>query len=153
MVANGDDEFDPDPIYNDAFPPGEDGGYGPRDGFNTFVRLNDERLFTPEALENPVIRAFVNAPITVTYVQVKSSTREGEWLVHKPSRVFSGDVDGFEFSGYGDDGAIDRFDPETPLGTYVINHQRTLARFPIRSFIVTDDEQTGQMIHKGTEEA
>lgn len=152
MVANGDDDFDPDPIYDDAFLPGERSGYGPREGFNTFVRLNDERLFTPEALENPVIREFVDAPITVTYVQAKSSTREAEWLIHKPGKVFAGEVEGFEFSGFGDARSIDRFDPEAPLGTYVINHQRTLARFPIRSFIVTDDEQTGQMIHKGKTE-
>jgi hypothetical protein len=152
MVANGDDEFDPDPIYERQFPRGEDVGYGPDEGFNTFVQLNDERLFTPEALENPVIREFVSAPITVTYVQAKSSTREAEWLLHKPHRVFAGEIEGFEFSGPDERRGIRGFDPQAHLGTFVINHERTLARFPIRSLSITSDDGTGQMIHKGKEE-
>lgn len=148
MAANDHDEFNPDPLYEE-FPRGARIGYGPDEGFNTFVRLNDERLFTAEALKNPAIRAFVDAPITVTYVQLKSSTREAEWYVHKPTRVLAGEIDGFEFVGFDDERRVADLREGGPIGTFVMNHERTLARHPIRTLMVTDGEKAGQIIHKG----
>lgn len=148
MAVNDKSEFDPDPLYEE-FPRAADIGYGPGEGFNTFVRLNDERLFTREALENPAIRAFVDANITVTFVQLKSSTREAEWYLHKPTRVLAGEIDGFDFVGFEGERRVDGFVDEGHIGTFVINHERTLARHPIRTMMVTDGEQAGQIIYKG----
>ena len=137
-------EFDPETKY-DEFPPGEGLGFGPNEGYNTFVRLNDRRLFTEEALENPVIRAFVNLPITVTYAQFKSSTRESEWFIHKPHLAMPGKLrrKGIlgKVAGVPAEGAR--------IGTYVINHDRTLALRPMSTLVVSDGTQTGQMIYKG----
>ena len=55
MTINGGDEFNPDDLY-DQFPDGASAGFGPAQGFNRFVRLNDPTLFTEEAREDPVER-------------------------------------------------------------------------------------------------
>jgi hypothetical protein len=141
MAINGDGEVDRDPIY-DQFPDGASAGYGPEQGYNTIVRLNDPQLFTEEAREQPAIRAFLEAPFSVSYVQFKSSHREGEYFVHKPDRVFAGAIEGIE-------GLVDGFPEEEPrISTLVLNHERTLARSIMRAMIVEDGAQAGQIIHK-----
>ena len=85
------DGFDEDSLY-DQFPSGDSDGFGFDEGFNRWVHVNDPSLFTAEALQNPAIQAFVNAPFHVTYAQFKSSHRESEYFVHKPHRAMSGDV-------------------------------------------------------------
>jgi hypothetical protein len=139
----GEEDFNPDPVYDDVFPRGADIGFGPEQGFNVLRRLNDASLFTEEALADPVIRNFVEAPFTVTFAEFKSSTREAEWFLHKPNRVFRGEIEGI-------DGAIDNFTDHHHIGTFVINHERTLALRPTFTMMVTDETQTGQLIYKGS---
>ena len=141
-------EFKEDDVY-DQFPSGTSDGSGPDEGFNTWVRINDKSLFTPAALEDPVIQEFVNAPIVVTFAQFKSSHRETEYFIHKPHRAMSGDVSGIEGSVAGISGE----DPQTGIATLVINHERTLAKYITRSIVITDaatadDGTAGQIIHK-----
>jgi hypothetical protein len=148
MAAMNDQfQFDPDPIY-DQFPEGASNGFGPEQGFNTFVRLNDETLFTDEARQNPVIQEFLAAPFSVTYVQLKSSTRESEWFIHKPHLAMAGEVSGFS-------GRVDLL-PDNPhkrhIGTYVINHDMTLGFRIMRSVVIEDGRQAGQIIHKEAED-
>jgi len=134
-------DFDPESVY-DEFPRGDENGYGPDQGYNSIVLLNDPTLFTEAAQENPVIREFLSAPFSVSYVQLKSSFREAEWYIHKPHLAFSGQVEGIE-------GKVESF-PESDqhIGTFVINHDFTLARSIMRALIVEDGAQAGQMIHK-----
>ena len=141
MATEDGDDLDPNALY-ERFPPGASIGAGPYEGFNTVKRLNDPDLFTEEARADPVIREFLEAPFSVTYAQFKSSTREAEYFVHKPHLALSGQVEGI-------DGSVPGLDPEDPhIGTYVINHDRTLARRIIRALVVADGAHTGQMIHK-----
>jgi hypothetical protein len=140
MVIDG-DEFDPDDLY-DQFPDGASQGYGPDQGFNAFIQLNDPALFTDEARRNPVISEFLNAPFSVSYVQLKSSTREAEYFVHKPHLVMGGHVDGIV-------GSVARFPDANPhIGTFVINHDATLAKSIMRALVIEDGDQTGSMVHK-----
>jgi len=141
MPNHDGDDLDPNDHY-DQFPPGASIGGGADEGFNTLRRLNDPNLFTEEAKADPVVQAFLDAPFSVTYAQFKSSSREAEWFIHKPHRALGGRVDGI-------DGSVDGLDPDNPkIGTYVINHERTLARRIIRVMVVADGEHTGQVIHK-----
>jgi hypothetical protein len=142
MAIKGD--VDEDALY-DQFPRGALDGNGPKEGFNTWVRVNDARLFTSEALEIPAIRAFVDAPISVSFAQFKSSHRESEYFIHKPERAMNGGVDGIE-------GKVDQFpagDPRIP--TLIINHERTLAKKITRSLTIADGASAGQIIHKEPE--
>jgi hypothetical protein len=141
MVTYGDDGFSPNDLY-DQFPDGASNGYGPDEGYNTITRLNDPELFTEEARRDPVIREFLAAPFSVSYVQLKSSFREAEWYIHKPHLALAGEVEGIV-------GRVDLF-PETQrhIGTYVINHDATLARSIMRALIIVVGAQAGQMIHK-----
>lgn len=133
--------FNEDDKY-DEFPRGSRIGAGPAQGFNTLKRLNDESLFTPEALEDPAIRAFVDAPFSVTFIQLKSSTRESEWFLHKPHLAMAGKVKGIK-------GTVSGFRAADPhIATYVINHERTLAWMIWRSLIIEDGTGAAQMIHK-----
>ena len=135
--------FDEDSIY-DLFPSGASEGFGRVEGFNTWVCVNDPSLFTAEALENPAIQAFVDAPFQVNYAQFKSSHRESEYFVHKPHRAMTGGVDGIE-------GVVDGIsgdDPRTPIATLVLNHEQTLALHITRSLVVSGSGQAGQMIVK-----
>jgi hypothetical protein len=145
-MAYDEPDFNEDDIY-DQFPSGASDRSGPEEGFNTWVRINDANLFTAAALEDPVIREFVDAPIVVTYAQFKSSHRETEYFLHKPHRAMSGDVRGIIGSVAG----VTREDPRTGIATLVINHERTLARFITRSVVITDDGTAGQLIHKQPE--
>ena len=149
MVDESDAEggkFDPEGVY-DQFPTGESEGFGPEQGYNTFVQINDRNLFTEEAQRDPVISEFLDAPFSVSYVQLKSSHREAEWYIHKPHLAFAGQVEGIQ-------GTVANF-PETNqrIGTYVMNHEMTLAKSIMRALIIEDGAQAGQMIHKQPDEA
>jgi hypothetical protein len=53
-----------------------------------------------------------------------------------------GDVSGVE-------GAVDGFSADEPhIGTYVINHDRTLARAIMYAMVLSDGTQTGQIVYK-----
>jgi len=145
-----DPEFNENDLY-EQFPAGASDGNGPLEGFNTWVQLNDKSLFTPEALEIPAVRAFVEAPIVVTYAQFKSSHRESEYFVHKPVVAMTGGVDGIG-------GSVTGLANDPRIATLVINHERTLARHIIRSLVITDaggsagaGGTAGQIIHKEPE--
>jgi hypothetical protein len=142
-MVSKDQDFNEDALY-DLFPTGEEDGYGPDQGFNTFAVINDEKLFTEEALGNPAIRAFVDAPIVVTFAQFKSSHRESEYFVHKPHLAMTGQVEGILGGVEGVSGE----DPRTPIGTYVINHEQTLAYHITRTVVISDGTTAGQIIHK-----
>jgi hypothetical protein len=142
-MADDKSDFNEEDLY-DQFPAGADDGFGPDEGFNTWVRLNDESLFTPEALAIPAIRAFVDAPVAVTYAQFKSSHRETEYFIHKPHRAMSGQVDGIEGKVEGVSGD----EPRTRISTLVMNHERTLAWLITRSIVISGDGAAGQLIHK-----
>ncbi|MGH2427816.1 MAG: hypothetical protein ACRDGV_02845 [Candidatus Limnocylindria bacterium] len=126
----------------EQFPSGESAGYGRAKGFNTFVRLNDRKLFTDEALKDPAVRAFLRAPFSVTYAQFKSSHREAEYFIHKPHLAMTGQVNDIE-------GRVRRMPRENAkIATLVINHEATLAKHIMRSLIIEDGAAAGQMIHK-----
>ena len=126
----------------DQFPRGDEHGFGPDEGFNRFVRINDPDLFTEEAKRDRTIQAFLAAPFSVNYAQFKSSHREAEWYIHKPHRVMAGDVDKIE-------GVAD-FPDDPNIVTVVLNHQKTLARFITRSVSVVDQggKTVGKIDHK-----
>jgi len=140
-----------DDLY-DQFPKGAespyDGGpYGPDQGFNTWVRVNDESLFTDAAKEHPAIRAFLgldrdDAPFfSVNFAQFKSSHRETEYFLHKPHKAMAGQVDGINGTVAGI--------PENPrIATLVINHEQTLAKHVTKALVIEDGRQAGQMIYK-----
>ncbi len=138
---NGDNGDNPNDLY-DRFPDGASAGFGPEQGYNRFVRLNDRALFTDAARKDPVISEFLDAPFSVTYVQFKSSHREAEYYVHKPHLALAGAVEGIEGSvaGFPDD--------QSHIGTFVINHDRTLAKSIMRALIIEDGAQAGQIIYK-----
>jgi hypothetical protein len=142
-----------DPKYEeklyDQFPAGADEGFGPDQGFNTWVRVNDPSLFTDEAKEHPAIRAFLgldrdDAPfLSVNFAQFKSSHRETEWFIHKPHLAMAGD----EKSGIR--GSVAGFPAGNPrIATLVINHEQTLARHITKALVIEDGRQAGQMIYK-----
>ena len=142
-MADEGKEFNEDDLY-DQFPAGESDGSGHEQGFNSWTRINDESLFTAEALEIPAVRAFVDAPFTVTFAQFKSSHRESEYFIHKPHLAMTGQVGGI-------DGTVEHIsgeDPRTGIATLVINHERTLAVHITRSIVITDSGTAGQIIHK-----
>jgi hypothetical protein len=145
-MVSDEPQFDEDRLY-DQFPAGASDGFGPGEGFNTWIRLNDAGLFTEEALANPVIRAFVEAPIAVTYAQFKSSYRESEYFVHKPHRAMSGGVKDI----VGTVAGVSGDDPPTRIATLVVNHERTLAKLITRSIVMSGDGTAGQIIHKQSE--
>ena len=138
-----DPAFNEDDLY-DRFPASAPEGFGPREGFNTWIRINDASLFTAEALAKPAIRAFVDAPLNVTYAQFKSSHRKSEYFLHKPHLAMTGRVDGIEGGVEG----ISSEDPRTPIATLVFNHERTLAFHITRSIVISDGGVAGQIIAK-----
>ncbi len=130
--------FNEEELY-DKFPK------GPRGGFSRGKRLNDPDLFTDEAKEDPTIQEFLAAPFEIRYYQFKSSTRESEWALHKPHLAYTGQVKGIT----GPIENLSRSDPH--IGTYLINHENTMARFIWRTLTLADGTHTGQMIHKEEE--
>ncbi len=142
-MATKETPFNEDDLY-DAFPDGASRGYGQADGFNAYATLNDASLFTAEALENPVVQAFINAPFGVSFAQFKSSTRESEWALHKPHLAMAG-----KLADKGIGGRVDRFpEDHADVGTYIINHDRTMARWKWFSLVIEDGAMAGQMIYK-----
>jgi len=142
-----DKRFDPEKQY-DQFPSGEDIGFGRSDGYNELVQINDRRWFNDDALGNPVIRAFIEAweqeQICISYLQLKSSTRESEWFIHKPHVALAGSE-----KKTGIAGNAPGLDAGQSIGTFVINHHRTLALRPVRAMVVSDGSTVGQIVHKG----
>jgi hypothetical protein len=132
--------FNEEDLY-DQFPVGAENDFGPAQGFNTWVRVNDETLFTEEALSNPAVRAFVDAPFSVNFAQFKSSYRETEYFLHKPHKAMSGQVEGIE-------GSVAGIPEEPRISTLVVNHERSLAWKVTRSMVVEDGAVAGQIIHK-----
>ena len=145
--GGGQQEFDPEPLY-DEFPPSAELGYGTELGYNRLVQINDRSLFTEAAQADEVINAFLKAwedeQVAFSFLQVKSSSRESEWFIHKPHLVLAGDTE-----RTGVEGSAPGFVEGQPIGTFVINHQRTLALRPVRAMVVTDGTQAGETIHKG----
>jgi len=160
MVTNvGEDPEDENQIY-DQFPkgadlPGDDRA-STQEGFNTYVKINDESLFTAEALENKAIRAFVDTSelISITFAQFKSSTRESEWALHKPGRTF----DATEQKKPGGrlpadidiEGSVEKFPGPAAanIATMIINHDNTMARWKQSVLVMEDGARAGQMIYK-----
>jgi len=134
-----------DSIY-DEFPSGNDDENGVNEGFNTWIQINDASLFREEVLENnPALQQFVNAPFAVTFAQFKSSHRESEYWLHKPSRAMTGNVSGI-FGVVPGVGGED--DERTRISTLVLNHEQSLAYHITRSVVISDQTQAGQIIHK-----
>jgi hypothetical protein len=129
-------------IYDEAFPKGDDEGFGIEQGFNRFVRINDPKLFTAAAKRDKTVQAFLEAPFSVNYAQFKSSHRESEWYIHKPHRVMAGEIDRIE--------GVEGFPQDPNIVTLVLNHHMTLARFITRSVSVVDEEgkTVGKIDHK-----
>ena len=145
--SGGDDDFNPEKKY-DEFPSGESIGYGRDKGYGELVQINDRRGFTEEAQGNPVINAFLEAfekeGVAFSYLQVKSSTSESEWFIHKPHVALS------RSRKSGIAGVAPGFQPGQHIGTFVINHHRTLALRPVRAMAVSDGTEVGTIVHKGT---
>jgi hypothetical protein len=145
--GGGDDDFNPEEKY-DEFPSGESLGYGRRHGFDELVQINQRRWFTEEAQANPVINAFLEAyeeeAVAFSYLQVKSSTSESEWFIHKPDVALS------ENPKSGIAGVAPGFEPGQHIGTFVINHHRTLAFRIVRAMAVSDGTEVGTIVHKGS---
>lgn len=145
--SGGDDGFNPEKKY-DEFPSGESIGYGRDKGYGELVQINDRRWFTEEAQGNPVINAFLEAfekeGVAFSYLQVKSSTSESEWFIHKPHVALS------RSRKSGIAGVAPGFQPGQHIGTFVINHHRTLALRPVRAMAVSDGTEVGTIVHKGT---
>jgi hypothetical protein len=140
-MAQDDNEFNPEEVYDEHFPPGADGGFGPEQGFNRWVRINDRRLFTEEAQGDPVVNAFLEAPFSLNYAQFKSSTRESEYFIHWPERAMTGQVDGIE-------GRIEEMPDERRIATLIVNHELSLAKMITRAMTIEDGKQAAQLIHK-----
>ncbi|CAN5866425.1 hypothetical protein BH24CHL6_BH24CHL6_02490 [soil metagenome] len=145
------DELDPDQIYG-QFPDGSDFRFGLDEGYARLVRINDISLFSEEALNRsdigPAIRTFCGEgardseePPKVYYIQLKSSTAESEFFVHKPTQYFAGEIEGI---------APPSKEPVrlARLQTLVMNHERTLARMITRSILVVDEDAGAQVVHK-----
>lgn len=144
--SGGDDDFNPEKKYAE-FPSGESIGFGRDKGFGELVQINQRKWFTEEAQANPVINAFIEAfeqeAVAFSYLQVKSSTSESEWFLHKPHVALS------KSRKSGIAGAAPGFDAGQHIGTFVINHHRTLAFRVVRAMAVSDGTEVGQIVHKG----
>jgi hypothetical protein len=126
----------------DGFRPGRDSNHGPEQGFNRWIRLNDPDLFTAAAKKDPVVQAFLGAPFSVNFAQFKSSTRESEYFIHKPTLAMrNGGVEGIE-------GGVHGFPARPRVTTLVLNHERTLARAITKALVIEDGAQAGQLIYK-----
>ena len=142
-------DFDPEAEY-DRYPPGEEVGFGREDGYGELRQINKREWFTEDAQNDPVIRAFIEAGegdgerVIFSYLQLKSSTRESEWLIHKPHLALSED------DRTGIVGSVPGYEQGQHIGTFVMNHDRTLALRPVRAMVVSDSNEVGQIVHKGT---
>jgi hypothetical protein len=155
MATNGGNDFDENELYQ-QFPEGREQGYGTAQGFNTYFRLNDVELFKPEALErHPALREFVASgeTISISWAQSKSSTRESEWMLHKPhltmdaaSQKRSGGLPADLDIG----GSVHRYPgaDKAQISTFIINHEMTMARWKQSVILIEDGNKAGQMIYK-----
>lgn len=138
--------FDPEEKYNE-FPSGETIGYGRDAGYGELVQINDRKWFTQEAQADPVINAFIeafeNERVAFSYLQLKSSTSESEWYIHKPHVALS------KSRKSGIAGSAPGFARGQHIGSFVMNHHRTLALRPVRAMVVSDGTEVGQIVHKG----
>jgi hypothetical protein len=160
MVINGDNQEPENDLY-DQFPkggdlPGDDRA-STAEGYNTYVRLNDESLFRPEALEaDPALRAFVatGEELSISFAQFKSSTRESEWAIHKPGRTMAADTQkgpgGRLPADLDIERSVERFPgpAEANIATFIINHDDTLARWKQSVVVMENGARAGQMIYK-----
>lgn len=154
MSTNG-EPFDENELYQ-QFPEGREGGYGTEHGFNTYVRLNDPSLFDPAALErSPALRAFAESgdAFSISFAQFKSSTRESEWSLHKPNLTLDAVQQrrkGVLPARLDIDGAVEKYPgPDLArISTFIINHDRTMARWKQSVILVEDGAQAAQMIYK-----
>jgi hypothetical protein len=141
----GESDFNPNAAYN-AFPTNTDGG------LNRIVRINDMRLFSSEALEDPllgpVLEEFIEAPFIAYYAQFKSSSRQAEWFLHKPKIALDPRRSrqlGIEFA----DNLAEDMPPLDRLQTLVMDHQKTLAHHSIRTMgVIETASDAAQIIHK-----
>lgn len=144
--SGGENGFDPEKKYNE-FPSGESIGYGRDAGYGELVQINDRKWFTEEAQRDPVINAFIeafeNEQVAFSYLQLKSSTSESEWFIHKPHIALS------KSRKSGIVGTAPGFARGQHIGSFVINHHRTLALRPVRAMVVSDGTEVGQIVHKG----
>lgn len=143
---NDDLPVNEDELY-DQFPRGDEHDFGPEQGYNVYRRLNDPDLFTEEARQDPVVQAFLDAPFSFSFGVFKSSTRESEWALHKPNRTLAGEIEGITSE-------VDNFpgSDAARIGTFVINHDRTLAVRKLFVMTAEDGDQCGQMIYKQARE-
>jgi len=145
--GDGDGDFNPEELY-EKFPSGEKIGFGRDAGYGKLEQINDRKWFTEEAQANPVINAFLeafeNEQVAFSYLQLKSSTSESEWFIHKPHIALS------KSRKTGIAGVAPGFDAGQHIGSFVINHHRTLALRPVRAMVVSDGTEVGQIIHKGS---
>jgi hypothetical protein len=140
MASKGQSRFDEDAAY-DSFPSGRELGAGREHGFNVKRRVNDASLFTEEALADPVIREFVDLPFDVSFLQTKSSSREAEWLIHKPHLVLAGERGDIDVT----DG---RFKHPGHITTLMVNHERTMARWKQSIILTQDGNDTASIVYK-----
>ncbi|MCA1568789.1 MAG: hypothetical protein LC798_00395 [Chloroflexi bacterium] len=152
--------FNEEDLY-EQFPEGREGGHGTEAGFNTIFRLNDASLFRPELLDEsndayiPVLSEFVKSgeEISISFVEVKSSSRESEWFLHKPHLTFDAENQK-QSGGLPKDldiaGSVDRYPgPEhAHITTLIINHEMTMARWKQSIIVMEDGKAAGQMIYK-----
>jgi hypothetical protein len=159
MTDTSDRSFNENDLYQ-QFPEGREEGHGSDQGFNTYFRLNNAELFNPEALEKyPALREFVESgeTISVYWAQTKSSTRESEWMLHKPHLTMDAENQR-RAGGLPADldirGSVDRYPgPEyAHITTFIINHEMTMARWKQSVLLIEDGKQAGQMIYKHPEE-
>ena len=99
---------------------------------------------TSPATNSPGWLDFEKERVAFSYLQLKSSTSESEWFIHKPHIALS------RSRKSGIAGAAPGFEPGQHIGTFVINHHRTLALRPVRTMVVSDGTEVGQIVHKGT---
>lgn len=145
------EEFDEDQKY-DEFPRGDADLAGIKEGFNTWVKINDRSLFTEDAQRNATINEFLEAPFSVNFAQFKSSHRETEYLIHKPHRAMASE--GHPDHVEGIKGGVVNFPEDHAnqrIATLVVNHELTLAKYITRSLTIEDGKVAGQMIHKEPE--
>ena len=144
--GSGENGFDPEKKYNE-FPSGASIGFGRDAGYGELVQINDRKWFTEEAQRDPVINAFLEAfendRVAVSYLQLKSSTSESEWYIHKPHIALS------KSRKSGIAGSAPGFSRGQHIGTFIINHHRTLALRPVRAMVVSDGNDVGQIVYKG----
>ena len=139
MVTYGDDGFSPDDLYDHS--PAAHNGYGPDEGYNTIVRLNDPRCSRRPRSGPGDPRIPGRAVQRLVRPAQEQLPRGG--VVHPQAAHRDGG------RGGGHHGQRRRLpDSNRHIGTFVINHDATLAKSIMRALIIEDGAQAGQMIHK-----